>query len=98
VRISAATAAGSESATACEARTSTVCAPARCAMKRWTSGWIASSPVATRYHEGLVCQPADPACSSSAAAAIGRCVTAMTAAVAAGTSAAKTAWNASGHR
>jgi hypothetical protein len=44
---------------------------------------------------GRVLQAADWARSSSAAAAIGRCVTAITAAAVAGRSAAKMSWNAS---
>jgi hypothetical protein len=49
-----------------------VVAPARWAMKRSASGWIALSCSDTRYHDGLVFQAAPAQFSASVAAATGR--------------------------
>jgi hypothetical protein len=89
--IDIATAFGRDTATACEApSSSTIVAPARLAPKRSTSGLIASSAAATSAHDGFVFQAAAEAVSSNAAAASGHWATARILVTAAGTSAAST--------
>src|SRR5260370_22407282 len=85
-----ATAAGCVTAIACEARISTVRAPARRAMNCWASGRITWSAVAIRYQLGVVFHAAAPDFSSNAAAVMGRCPEAAAAPAALGTVAPRT--------
>ena len=91
VWMSSTTALGCDSAIECDASTSIVSAPARRAMWRSASGWIALSAVATTAHEGSVFHAA--ACArSSKIAANGRCMTASTSVTSLGRSAANADW------
>ena len=83
----------------CEAGTSTNVAVARAAMNRGNAGGIARSWVPSKYQHGNVFHAGGPdGVAANAAAAYGRWVAAITAAVAASTSAAKAAPNPSGSR
>jgi hypothetical protein len=82
-----------------EAATSTIVAFARSAMNRWSAGGIALSAVPSKYQHGNLFHAGGPdGAAANAAAAYGRWVAAITAAVAGSTSAAKVSRNASGSR
>src|SRR6185295_8726710 len=83
----------------CEAGTSTIVAFARLAMNRWSAGGIALSSVPSRYQHGREFHAGGAdGVAANAAAAYGRCVAAITAAVSGSTSAAKASRKASGAR
>src|SRR6476661_3263013 len=71
-RMRSVTALGWEIMATCDDAISTVVAPARLAMKRSVAGGMASSLLATTYHDGIVFQAGTPDGSLSAAASIGR--------------------------
>src|SRR5215217_7575613 len=98
-RMSWVAASGWDTNETCEAATSTIVALARSAMNRWSAGGIALSWVPSRYQHGSVFHAGGPdGAAANAAAAYGRWVAAITAAVAGSTSAAKASRNASGSR
>src|SRR5258707_3932983 len=90
------TACGWEIMITCEPSTSTMSAPARWAMDRTMSAPAALSPVATTAQDGSFFQAGGPQTSVNAAAATGRWVAAISAAVSGGRSAAKTSWSNAG--
>src|SRR5436309_2480870 len=73
--------------------TSVTVAPARLDMKRCAGGGIILSSVATRYQLGFVFQAGSSIAPLSAATPHGTCESAMNAAFAGSTSAAKASWN-----
>src|SRR6266566_2863239 len=89
----AATAAGRDVKTAWLAATSTVVAPARCAMARWADGGIMWSSVAIRYQLGLLRQAGSVTGPARASTPHGTCESAMNAASAAGRSPPNESWN-----
>ena len=85
-RMSRVTAAGRETIGRCDARTSTVVEPARCAMNRCSAGEITRSTVPTKYQLRMVFHAGAPDGSFSALAATGRWTAASIAPVFAGRS------------
>src|SRR6476469_3928103 len=88
-RMCSLTTSGLEIMITCEPSTSTISAPARRACARTTSAPAVLSPVATTAQDGNFLQAGGPDASLNAAAATGRWVTAISAVVSAGRSAAK---------
>ena len=82
--------------TAWLAVTSTVVAPARCAIARWADSGIIWSSVAIRYELGLLRQTGSVTGPSMASTANGTCASAMNAASAVGRSAPNELWNPTG--